>query len=398
MKRLLDAPHRVFFFAAALQIVLVSAWWAAALAARAAGYAPELAPGLAPATVHAFLMIYGFFPLFIFGFAFTAGPRWLGRPAPARGEYMAPAILAAAGAWLMLPAFHLGAVAAANVLLLPLIAWLWLLARFVRMIVASDAPDRTHAMLVAAALGNAVAGLLAARLWLLTGSPSWAGVMETVGIWGFLVPLFAAVTHRMIPFFTANVDPFIKPWRPAWTLAVLAGGAYAHGVLVVAGLAPWTWIVDVPAGALAAFLAWSWGLARNSNRLLAMLHVGFAWLAVTWLLHALQSALALAGVAALGLAPVHALSIGFLASLTLAMVSRVSCGHSGRTLAADRLTWTVFLLLQAAAVTRVAADLFTGAYAALLVAAALLWLACFAAWTWRYLPYYWRPRADGKPG
>jgi uncharacterized protein involved in response to NO len=94
----------------------------------------------------------------------------------------------------------------------------------------------------------------------------------------------------------------------------------------------------------------------------------------------------------------HALSIGFLASLALAMVSRVSCGHSGRTLAADRLTWFAFLVLQAAAATRVAADLFPGAYASLLVAAAMLWLACFTAWTWRYLPYYWRARPDGKPG
>jgi uncharacterized protein involved in response to NO len=58
----------------------------------------------------------------------------------------------------------------------------------------------------------------------------------------------------------------------------------------------------------------------------------------------------------------------------------------------------VFLCLQAAAATRVAADFFTAAYLPLLAAAALAWLGCFAAWTWRYLPYYWRPRADGKPG
>jgi len=25
-------------------------------------------------------------------------------------------------------------------------------------------------------------------------------------------------------------------------------------------------------------------------------------------------------------------------------------------------------------------------------------IACFATWAWRYVPYYWRPRADGKPG
>jgi uncharacterized protein involved in response to NO len=259
MKRLLDAPHRIFFFAAAVQIVLVSAWCAATLAARASGHAGTLPAGLAPAAVHALLMIYGFFPLFIFGFLFTAGPRWLDLPAPARADYAAPAILATAGAWMMLPAFLLGPVAAANALLAPIVAWTWLLARFVRMIVASRAPDRTHAILAASALGCAVAGLFAARLWLLTGSPSWATVMEAIGIWGFLVPLVAAVSHRMIPFFTASAIPLIPPWRPGWTLAVIAGAAYAHGVLAVADLARWTWVVDLPAGVLATYLAWRWG-------------------------------------------------------------------------------------------------------------------------------------------
>jgi uncharacterized protein involved in response to NO len=196
---------------------------------------------------------------------------------------------------MMLPAFLLGPVAAANALLAPIVAWTWLLARFVRMIVASRAPDRTHAILAASALGCAVTGLFAARLWLLTGSPAWATVMEAIGIWGFLVPLFAAVSHRMIPFFTANAIAFIPPWRPGWALAVIAGAAYAHGVLTVADLARWTWVVDLPAGALATYVAWRWGFARSlSNRLLAMLHLGFAWFAAMWLLHALQSMLALA--------------------------------------------------------------------------------------------------------
>jgi uncharacterized protein involved in response to NO len=80
------------------------------------------------------------------------------------------------------------------------------------------------------------------------------------------------------------------------------------------------------------------------------------------------------------------------------MVSRVSSGHSGRTLAADRLTWGAFLLLQGAAFTRVAADLWPATYGPMLLASVGLWITCFAAWAWRYLPIYWRPRADGQPG
>jgi uncharacterized protein involved in response to NO len=397
MKRLLDAPHRIFFFAAAVQIVIVSAWWAASLLARAAGLA--LPASLEPAAMHALLMIYGFFPLFIYGFLYTAGPRWLDHSPLERSQYAVPAIAAASAAWLLLPALLLGAQVAAAVVFACILAWSWLLARFVMLIVASRVGDRVHVILIAAALALGILGLVAARLWLVTGQERWQQAMQVVGLWGFLVPLFASVAHRMIPFFTANVAPYVAPWRPAWTLAILLGASLAHGALALAGLAAWTWVADAPAGAMAAYLAWRWGFARSlSNRMLAMLHLGFAWMAAAWVLNAAQSAAALAGEAVLGLAPVHALSIGFLASLTLAMVSRVSCGHSGRRVTADRLTWIVFLCLQAAAATRVAADIFTGAYAGLLAAAALLWLGCFGAWTWRYLPYYWSPRADGKPG
>jgi len=399
MKRVLDAPHRIFFFAAGVQILLVSAWWAATLFARAGGAALELPSGLAPARVHAFVMTYGFFPLFIFGFLFTAGPRWLEQPPPTPRQYAMPALVATFAAWLALPALALHPAFAAGVILVMLAAWGWMLGHFLVLIATSTVRDRLHAILVAAALGVGIVGLAAARRWLATGDDSAANAMEIIGLWGFLAPLFASVCHRMIPFFTANVVPRLVPWRPAWTLAALAGGAFAHGVLLLAGLAAWTWVVDAPVGAMALFAAWRWGAARSfSNRMLAMLHVGFIWLGAAWLLQAADSALLFAGRVPLGLAPTHALAVGFLATLAFAMVSRVSAGHSGRSIAADRLTWIAFLILQGAALARVAADVWVGAYSALLVAAAALWLACFAAWAWRYLPYYWRPRADGKPG
>jgi uncharacterized protein involved in response to NO len=30
--------------------------------------------------------------------------------------------------------------------------------------------------------------------------------------------------------------------------------------------------------------------------------------------------------------------------------------------------------------------------------AAALWLISFGVWACRYMPMYWRPRVDGKPG
>ena len=82
MKRLLDAPHRLFFFSAVVQLLLASAWWAATLMLRAQGSPPPWAAVLDPVRVHAFVTVYGFFAYFVFGFLFTAGPRWLEVPGP----------------------------------------------------------------------------------------------------------------------------------------------------------------------------------------------------------------------------------------------------------------------------------------------------------------------------
>ena len=399
MKRLFDAPHRLFFFAAVLQLLLASAWWTWVLVARSRGIPAPLGEGLDAPRVHAFLMIYGFFPLFIFGFLFTAGPRWLGMPPPAVREYAPPGILVGAAGILLHPALALGAGATAIVATALLAGWIWILARFVALIRASAAPDRLHARLAAFALSIGTVGLAAMPVWLVTRAPEAVTVMEIAGLWGFLVPLFSTVCHRMIPFFTTSVVPFLPPWRPGFALAVLVGGSYAHGLALALGLERWLWVVDAPL-ALAVFaFALRWGIAQSfASRLLAMLHIGFVWLGVAYLLHAVQSWLLYAGTITMGLAPVHALTIGFLSSLAMAMVSRVSCGHSGRSLAADRITWIAFLLLQAAAILRVAADVWVNNYGTLLVVAIFVWFTGFAAWAWRYLPYYWRPRADGQAG
>ena len=72
-----------------------------------------------------------------------------------------------------------------------------------------------------------------------------------------------------------------------------------------------------------------------------MLIWGFAWAPAGFALGALGAA----GLP-LGLAPTHALALGFAASLLVAMVTRVSHGHSGRPLAMVPLAWLAQLELR----------------------------------------------------
>jgi uncharacterized protein involved in response to NO len=392
-RALFAAPYRVFFLAAAAQLLVAGAWWAGTLSARAAGIALPLGSGVAPIFAHALLMTYGFFPLFIFGFVHTVGPRWLGRPLPTPRQYAPAALAAAAGSVLLLPALHWSATAAATAILPMLAAWGWMLGSHFAMLRASRVEDRLHARIIGFALAFGVAGLAAARHALLTGSHRSEELAEAFGLWGLLVPVFITVCHRMIPCAGANALP-----RGA-DLKLLAGASMLHAVIAGVGFGPWTWIVDLPAGAWMVHLAWRWHVGSpRGKRLLTMLVTGFAWLAAGWCLQGVQSALQLADVRALGLAPIHAVAIGALSSITLAMVARLTASSSGRRAGDDQLTWTAFCLVQSAAVARVGADLLPSIYAFLLVVAILTWLAGFAGWSWRYMPQYWRAHNDGMPG
>jgi uncharacterized protein involved in response to NO len=159
--------------------------------------------------------------------------------------------------------------------------------------------------------------------------------------------------------------------------------------------------IELAAGAALLALAVRWGLMRSLKlRLLVMLHIGFVWFGVALLLAGVSHALQAAGTASLGLAPLHAYTMGFLGSTLIAMASRVSAGHSGRALAADDFVWWLFWLLQFGVVARIAAGVVADGDAAprLVVTAALCWAGVGVAWALRYGRWYGQPRVDGRPG
>ena len=396
-RRVLAAPHRFFFLSGVVALLLASVWWACVLAARTWPALPAPGSSIPDTSLHAFLMLFGFAPFFMFGFLFTAGPRWLDVAAPPPSVWIRPGMLAIASVLALFPlqlaGLPAGAVAIRIAAALYATGFIWILVEFLRLVRSSRAPDKVHARLVLAAL-CAGASCVVAFAWLGAEAYTW---IRDVGLWGFLLPVFVIVCHRMIPFFTASAVPFVTAFRPWWLLFAMLGAPVLHGLLGAAGLEAFSWLVDLPAAALLLWVTVRWGFAQSlTNRLLAMLHVGFVWYGLGFLLAGAHSLALLAGASGLPFAALHAFTIGFAASLLMAMVTRVTCGHSGRPLAADALTWRLFLLLQVVAVARVAAALWPAP--GVLAAVALLWAAAFVPWGMKYAPVYWRARADGRPG
>jgi uncharacterized protein involved in response to NO len=119
---------------------------------------------------------------------------------------------------------------------------------------------------------------------------------------------------------------------------------------------------------------------------------GFAWAPLGFALAAMASF----GLP-LGLAPTHALALGFAASLLVAMVTRVTHGHSGRPLAMVPLAWLAFAGVQLAAVARIMSAI-QAEPGWLLVIAALVFAIGLLPWLIRNALIYLRPRLDGRNG
>lgn len=390
------APHRVMFLSGAVQTLAAFAWWAWLLAARLGAVPMVELPWPGP-WLHGAFAVYGVFPFFVFGFMMTAMPRWQGLGEVGGRAYLLTWGLLTAG-WAL---FHGGLVW--PVLLAPALCLVlagWIAGVLVIADVAfATGSDRRHALLACAALAAGVPGLASLIACASLGWSAGPRIAEAIGVWGCLAPLFMVVCHRMIPFFSSNVIPKYEIVRPYWALYVLLGGSGVHLLLQIVELPAWLWLPDAAMAATASWLSWRWQLRESFRaRLLAMLHVGFLWLPAALWLSAGQSAALALGHGVLGLAPLHALSIGFFGSMLVAMVSRVTLGHSGRTLQADAATWHLFLGLQTVALLRVAAELSQAAYNVLVVAAVLVWLLIFGLWCIKMIPIYLRPRADGRPG
>lgn len=406
---LLVAPHRLGFFLAMVVLVAASGWWWLVQQDRLAGWL-GLGYAVSPTLTHAAVMVFGFMPLFFSGFLFTAGPNWLRvEPLPAR-RLLAPLLLQAVGWLLWLAGAHLHAGLAQGALALAWLGLAWMFVLYWRLVRASRVEDRVHAKSVGIGGAVGVLSLSGVGLAMLAGHDALALVWVRTALWGFVVVVYVSVAHRMIPFFTSNVLPMIEIWRPFWVLWLMLGAA-AFEVLALwvdhAAPSPTAWpgwtllviAVELALGGVLLWLAVVWGLVQSLRiRLLAMLHVGFVWLALALLYSAASQGLWLAsGQPVLGLGALHALSMGFLGSIMVAMVTRVSCGHSGRALVADNLVWALFWLLQLAVGVRLLAAV-QGVPLWLTALAALLWAAIVTVWALRYADWYGRPRIDGKAG
>jgi uncharacterized protein involved in response to NO len=381
MPPLLTVGFRPFFLAAATWSVVSLALW---LSLRAGGI--ELPSRFDPLSWHIHEMLFGFVMAAAGGFLLTAIPNWTNRP-PVAG--MPLAVLVAL--WL------LGRLACLISAMIP--EWIAPVADLafavaLEAVAARElftAGNKRNYPLLVPVIVLAVGNLLMHLQSLGMAVP--AGLGWRFGI-AAMITLISVIGGRIVPAFTRNwlaARGVTDAPPPTGVLDRVALGTLHVGLIAWTFLPDWQpiGILLVIAGALHAARLGSWrGAATHAEPLLLILHVGYLWLVagVTLLgFSLLTAAVPLA-------AAVHALTAGAMGTMILAVMTRTTLGHTGRTLHADAATATLYLLVSASAVLRIVAAWVLDAQADLLIVSGLAWVAAFALFVVLYGPMLLAPR------
>ncbi|MGE8485962.1 MAG: NnrS family protein [Pseudomonas sp.] len=376
---------RPFFLAGCLLAVLAIPLWLAAFNGSISNWQP--AGGWLG--WHRHELLFGFGLAIIAGFLLTAVQTWTGRPGLSGKPLAALALLwlLARVAWLANAPWPLLAVLE---LAFPLAVAVLMGFTLWKVRQKRNYPIVVVLLLLAVADGLSLYGLV-------EGHEGWQRQGVLSGIW-LVAAMMGLIGGRVIPFFTqrglGRVDG-VAAWP--WLDRLLLVGSPLVALLYAAGpaLAANVWVgllfAVLAAGHLVRLVRWH-DRALWRVPLLWSLHLAYGWLAVACLVMALWHF----GVPVNPSLAVHCLTIGAMAGLVLAMIARVSLGHTGRPLEPPSGMTLAFILLNLACLSRVVLILFFPLAALWL--AGLCWTLAFALYAWRYGPMLLRARIDGHPG
>ena len=394
---LLAAPHRAMFSVGAILLAAGMAWWLWVLIAAWLG-GPLAAQALPVGWTHGVLMQYATLVPFVMGFLLTVFPRWMNVEAVPRHVYAAVFGLMLGGGALVLAAASGWPQALPVGLSGMLLGWLIALGTLGHRLHRHGYRDVwARSAWCALALGAIGLGMVLCAS--LGASLLWVPAANKIATFGLLLPMYFTVAHRMVPFFSGNVIANYRVVRPIGSLLAVWMLSLAHLGFDLFDAANWRWLVDTPMTALLLWqwLAWQPWKAKRPG-LLLVLYVALAWLPLSFLLYTVDSIHSyITHTNSRALAPLHALTIGFFSSMLVAMVTRVTHGHSGRPLAMGPVPWFAFMGIQGVALVRVAAEYLSQPWP-WYIAAAALWLLSLAPWIARSLWIYLTPRRDGAPG
>lgn len=343
---------------------------------------------------HMHEMVFGFGAAIIAGFLLTAVQNWTGVRGVQGKLLLALILLWLAGRLTLVFPQILGTTASAiiDISFLPAIAWV-----LGKPIIAIK--QYRNLFFVPLLLVFTIANIqmhmaIAPPSNIMINLSGYTGVMLTI-------LLMSIMAGRVVPMFTANgtqtpkVSPL--PWLEKATNGGIAGATimlllhpiigFNHQVfglvLIFAGFTQGIrWFRWRPWVSLAVPLVWSLHVS------LKFVWFGLILLGVSYVMPEVPSNHIW-----------HLLTVGGMGGLILAMISRVSLGHSGRPLVPPKAMTVAYIAIAMAAIIRSFGPWGSPEHSAIFYdISGMLWFIGFGIFAWFYGPMLAKPRADGRPG
>lgn len=380
---LFQLGFRPFFLGAGLFSIVAMFLWLL-------NYSYQIPIGLIniiPVTWHAHEMIYGYTLAVIFGFLLTAVGNWTGRSMPKDAILVALFLL-----WLL-----------ARVLPFRTLPYQIELSMAVELILILAIYIAVLYPVVRAKQWDNVA-LVSILLWMLVGDAIYylglLGVLQEGVQQGLYLGLYGVVffillmAKRVLPFFISkgldvNLTCKDRPWLDYLSIVLFLLFALSDVFVEEAWLSA---MFALPLVVLHGYRLVQWYHPRLQEKtLLWSLYLGYMGFICGFVLKTVEPFVMLSPTLAL-----HAFAVGGVGLMSLAMMTRVSLGHTGRDVfnPHELLRW-VFIAAFAGFVLRVIMPiLMLEEYALWIELSQWCWLAAFSLFFIYYFPIWWKPRVD----
>ena len=208
------------------------------------------------------------------------------------------------------------------------------------------------------------------------------GLSTEIAIYLYLFLLTFSVAQRMVPFFSHSMvgrnDHLLKVVFALLLLHIALEGLYTNS----------SFIVDLALGLLIGKELLRWKLQfPNPNPLLWILHTALYWVPIAFIAAGLTNLVSLlTGISFLAL-DIHMLTLGFVFTILIGFGTRVTLGHSGNMMQADKWTTYLFYGTQIVVILRLMVSLaaaFGWNFMILFDITATAWMVLLAVWAYRF--------------
>ena len=362
-------PHQPFFVLAFINSIIF-------MLVFMLSYKGVLSLEISSVLFHSYSLIYLFFTPALFAFLFTTFPRFLSQAPIEQDVYLKIFGLFVLGSLIFLIGSFVSTFVYKIGMVISFIAFVFSIKVLYGIHKSSDMPNKhdTYWILV-----GFIFGIGAYSLFILE---QFVHVGVEVAIYAYLFIVGFSVAQRMIPFFSHCIVNKNKTFMRNVVLLISF-----HIILEIVNN-NLSFIADAILSIIVVKELIRWKLPfPNPNPMLAILHIALFWVPISFFISFISKLISFYNDNYFLALDIHILMLGFLFTVLIGFGTRVTLGHSGNQMYADKFTKYLFIFTQVVILVRIITSIVSSLgwnYMVLFDISATVWVAMFILWAIRF--------------